>query len=111
MLWDWPPSSGMLARDCSVVNSRLSSRAALTGPGASPEAAAVSGEEEGWETWNSEPKEASGPREGLGGLNPPAIPGFWATLTEELPKAIKGMLAVREAADMEAEGTLDGGLE
>jgi len=80
-----------------VVSSKLSSRAALTGPGA-VEAEAEPG--------TSGVKELRLPREGPVCLTPPAMPGPWATLTAELPKADRGMLAVRLAAEKEAAGAV-----
>ena len=76
-----------------MVSSKLSSRAALTGPGA-VEAEAEPG--------SSGVKELRLPRDRPVFLAPAAMLGPWATLTAELPKADRGMLAVRPAAEKEA---------
>ena len=84
-----PFSSGSCARDCSVVNSTLSSRAApLEGPEApAPEEAAA----------GPELKEvARFPKAGLvRGVPWLPAPAKSASLIAELPKAATGMLAVR----------------
>lgn len=74
-----------------MVSSKLNSRAAFTVPGAvaAPEA----------EAGRSGVKELRLPRERAECLIPPAMPGPRATLTLELPKAGRGMLAVRPAAE------------
>ena len=98
LLCGCPCSSGTLAKDWSVVSNKLSSRAALPGPGA----VATAGEAAGLEPYVFR-FQMGGPLWGMA----PARPDPGPSPKAELPKAADGMLAVMLAAEREPAGAME----